>query len=154
METAILESVAVISAGMMTGNELCVAVFHAQFRGLNERAQFDLGQKSAAVFGKFMPFWYAATLLLTAAAGYALRGTGPAAALADVSAALWLLSVLGTVLFLVPINSRVAGWDWDTRPADWAAVRQTWDTQHRIRVSLLFIALTCLALACLLPRSH
>ena len=154
MGTVILETLAVIAAGMMTGNELCVIIFHAQLRGLDERAQFELGKKSAAVFGKLMPPWYAATLLLSAVVAYLLRGSGAAALLADVSAALWLLSILGTVLLLVPINSRIAGWTWDTRPADWAEARQTWDTRHSVRVSLLVLAMICLVLACLLPHSR
>lgn len=152
MEAAILEALAVISAGIMTGNELCVDIFHARLRTLEEKAQFDLGQKSAAVFGKLMPGWYAATLLLSIAVAYFLRGSGVAARLADVSAALWLLSIAGTITLLVPINSRIAQWTWNTRPADWVAVRQTWDTRHSARVVLLFLALACLTLACLLPH--
>ena len=153
MEAAILEALAVISAGMMTGNELCVSVFHAQLRTLEERAQFDLGQKSAAVFGKIMPPWYAATLLLTAAAAYILRGSGTAAILADASVTLWLLAIVYTITRLVPVNARIARWTWDTRPADWAQQRQGWGTQHRLRVALLFAALALLTAACLLPHA-
>ena len=153
MGTIILEILAVLSAGLMTGNELCVSVFHAQIRTLPEDAQFEVGQKSARVFGKFMPFWYAATLLLTAAVAYNLRGTGTPAVLADVSAVLWLLSILGTVTLLVPINNRIAGWTWDTRPPDWKAARQLWDTRHFARVLLLFAALAGLVSACLLGRT-
>ena len=153
MGTAILEGLAIIMAGMMTGNELCVGIFDALLRRLDERAQFDLGQKSAALFGKLMPGWYAAVLLLTAAVAYVLRESGVAARLADVSAALWMLSILGTILFLVPINSHIAKWTWDTRPADWAAARQTWDTRHHARVVLLLAALICLIAACLLGHT-
>ena len=153
MEVTILEALAVITAGMMTGNELCVGVFHAQLRTLDDRAQLELGQKSATVFGKLMPPWYAATLLLSAAVAYVLRGTGLTALLADVSAALWLLSIIGSLLLEVPINSRIAGWTWDTRPADWAATRQTWDTRHLARVVLLLAALICLVSACLVGRT-
>ncbi len=152
MGLMILEALAVITAGMMTGNELCVGIFHAQLRTLDERAQFDMGQKSAAVFGKLMPGWYAATFLLTAAVAYFLRGLGTAALLADTSAALWLLSILGTVLFLVPINTRIGQWTWETRPEGWQQARQLWDTRHLVRVCLLFVALVCLALACLTAR--
>ena len=149
MGTAILEGLAIVTAGMMTGNELCVGIFDALLRRLDERAQFDLGQKSAALFGKLMPGWYAATFLLSAAVAYRLRGDGTPALLAEGSAALWLLSILGTVTLLVPINSRVAKWTWDTRPADWAQARQTWDTRHYARVIVLAAALICLVFACL-----
>ncbi len=149
----ILETLAVISAGMMTGNELCVSIFHAQVSNLDDQAQFEMGQKSAQVFGKIMPPWYAATLLLSAAAAYRLRGTGTPARLAGTSSVLWLLSIIGTVTLLVPLNNRVVGWTWETRPADWKAVRQRWDTRHRARVILLFSALFCLATACLSGRA-
>lgn len=153
MEAITLEVLTVISAGMMTGSELCVSVFHAQIRTLPEDAQFEMGQKSANVFGKFMPFWYAAMLLLSGAVAYFLRGTGTAALLANSSAALWLLSILGTVTLLVPINSRIAQWTWDTRPADWMQQRQAWDTRHRARVVLLLTALIGLVSACLMGRA-
>lgn len=154
MGLTILETIAIVAAGMMTGNELCVSIFHKQLLTLDERAQFTLGQKSAAVFGKFMPFWYAATLLLSGAVAYSLRGTGGTSVLADVAAALFLVSIVYTVTLLVPINSRIASWQWDTRPADWAQARQTWGTRHGLRVFLLMLALICLALACLTPTGR
>ena len=151
MGQAIWEAAAIITAGIMTGNELCVSIFHAMLRQMeDERAQFELGQKSAAVFGKVMPFWYAATLLLSGAAAYSLRGTGRASGLADIAAALFLVSIVYTVTLLVPINTRVAGWQWDVRPSDWAQERQTWDTRHRLRVLLLVGAFVCLVLGCLM----
>lgn len=148
MGQAILETAAIAIAGMMAGNELCVSIFHAMLRRTEERTQFEMGRASAAVFGKFMPFWYAAALLLSGAAAYSLRGTGRAALLADVSAALFLASIVYTVTLLVPINTRIASWQWDTRPTDWAQARQTWDTRHLLRVSLLVLAVVCLVLAC------
>ncbi len=76
MKQAVLETAAIVAAGIIEGNELCVSIFHAMLRYLDERTQFEMGQKSAAVFGKIMPFWYAATfwcaatLLLSGAAAY------------------------------------------------------------------------------------
>jgi len=149
METTILETLAIISAGMMTGNELCVSIFHAAQRRMEERTQFEVGKMSAAVFGKFMPFWYAATLLLSGAVAYSKRGTSQASLLADTAAALFLVSIVYTVTLLVPINTRIASWQWDTRLSDWMQARQTWDTRHLLRVSLLVLAVVCLVLACL-----
>jgi hypothetical protein len=154
MGLTILEALAVVTAGMMTGNELCVSIFHEQLRQMEDRAQFDLGQKSAAVFGKVMPFWYAATLLLSGAVAYSLRGAGREARLADLAAALFLVSIVYTVTLLVPINTRIASWHWDTRPSDWVQARQTWDTRHLLRVFLLAVALVCLVLACLMQRGQ
>ena len=153
MRITTLELFALVSAGMMTGNELCVSIFHAQIRRMEEKVEFEMGQASAAAFGKFMPFWYAATLLLTGAVAYSLRGSRAPALLADISAALWLLSIVLTVTLLVPINSRIAGWKWETRPADWPQARRTWDTRHAVRVCLLLAALLCLVFASLLPSA-
>ncbi len=154
MGQAFLETAAIVAAGMMAGNELCVSVFHAVVRRMEEQTQFELGTASAAVFGKFMPFWYAATLLLSGAAAYSLRGTGRASRLADISAALFLVSIVYTVTLLVPINARIASWQWDTRPGDWAQARQTWDTRHLLRVSLLVLAVVCLVVACLMQTGR
>lgn len=152
MGTEILEALAVVTAGMMTGNELCVGIFEALLRRMDEREQFNLGQKSAALFGKLMPGWYAATFLLSAAVAYRLRGSGTAA-LAGSAALLFLLSIVFTVTLLVPINSRIAKWTWDTRPEGWMQARRTWDTRHHARVVLLLAALICLVSACLLGRT-
>ena len=153
MEQEILETAAIVAAGMMTGNEVCVSIFHAMLRRVDERAQFDLGKASAAVFGKVMPLWYAATLLLSGAAAYTLRGASRASLLADFAAALFLAAIIYTVTLLVPIDTRVAGWQWDARPDDWAQERQTWDTRHQLRVFLLAAAFVCLVLGCLTRQS-
>ena len=150
----LLEMLAIITASMMTGTELCVSIFHALLHRMDGPVQFEMGQRSAAVFGKFMPFWYAATLLLSGAVAYFLRGTGTAATLSDSAAVLFLLSIVFTVTLLVPINTRIASWDWNTRPADWAQQRQTWDTRHVVRIFLLLIALVCLAAACLMQAGR
>lgn len=148
-----METIAIIAAGMMAGNELCVSIVNASLRKQDEHTRFTSGRAFAALFGAFMPFWYAATLLLAGAVAFNLRASGTAAVLADVSALLWLLSIVYTVAALVPINNRIAAWDWDTRPADWEQARQKWDALHTARVALLVTALACLVLACLLARA-
>lgn len=153
MGSVLLETITIIVAGMMAGNELCVSVVNARLRGRDEQTHFEAGRALAAVFGAFMPFWYGATLLLTGAVAFSLRASGAAAVLADVSALLWLLSIAYTVAALVPINNRIAAWEWDTRPADWVQARQRWDALHTARVALLVVALTCLVLGCLLARA-
>ena len=137
----------------MTGNELCVSIVNARLSQLEERAHFEAARTLAAVFGAVMPFWYAATLLLTGLIAFHLHGSGTAAKLADVSAALWLLSIVYTVAWLVPINTRIAAWKWDTRPPEWTEARRRWDRLHAARVALLMLALAFLVFACLLART-
>lgn len=153
MGSRLLEMTAILVAGMMAGNELCVGIVHAQLSKLDDRARFDSARVLAAAFGAFMPFWYGATLLLTGTVAFSLRAAGTAAVLADVSAALWLLSIVYTVIGLVPINNRIAAWEWETRPVEWEQARQRWNARHAARVALLVLALSCLALACLLAQT-
>ncbi len=153
MGSTLLETITIIMAGMMAGNELCVSIVNSRLRRLDDRTHFESTRTMASVFGAFMPFWYAATLLLTGTVAFRLRAAGTAAVLADVSASLWLLSIVYTVAALVPINSRIAAWEWETRPSDWTEARQKWNTRHAARVALLMLALACLVLACLLAQT-
>src|SRR5277367_935232 len=57
---------------------------------------------------------------------------------------LWLLTIIFTVIFPVPINNRVARWNLDALPVNWREERKHWDRLHAIRVIVLLIALACL----------
>ena len=48
---------------------------------------------------------------------------------------IWVLASVGSILFLVPLNTRVAEED-----ADWQRIHQTWDKRHRVRTVALAIA--------------
>lgn len=152
MGLTFLELITIMVAGTMAGNEFCVMIVNTRLSKLEDRAHFDSARTLAAVFGTVMPFWYAATLLLTGVVAFRLRGAGTAAVLVDASASLWLLSIVYTITCLVPINSRIAAWQWGTRPSEWTHARQKWDALHTARVALLVLALACLVLACLLTR--
>ena len=147
----LLEMTTIIVAGMMVGNELCVSILNASLSKLDDKTRLEVARPLAKVFGAIMPFWYAAAFLLTALVAFRVREMGIAALLADAAAALWLLSIVYSIAFLVPIATRIAQWEWETRPANWAEERQKWDTGHNARVVLLLIALACLIFACLLP---
>ena len=153
MGLTLLETITIVVAGMMVGNELCVSIVDACLRRLDERTRFDSTRALAAVFGAFMPFWYAATLLLTGGVAFSLRANGMAVALAGAAALLWLISIVYTLTSLVPIATRIAAVEWEARPSGWTEARRTWDTRHIARVALLMLALAFLVSACLLARA-
>ena len=107
----------------------------------------------ARVLGAVMPLWYAGTLLLSGAVAFSLRHVGHTPfQLACVSAALFLAAIVYTITGLVPINTRIAGWDLEALPGDWKQMRLTWDARHTLRVVILAVAFVCLVTACLTSR--
>jgi hypothetical protein len=59
------------------------------------------------------------------------------------------LIIIVTIVLLVPINNRIAGWELDRLPKDWLSMRQRWDLYHRVRVLLLGLVFALLMLAAL-----
>lgn len=93
-----------------------------------------------------MPFWYVGSLVL--AAVWAIAGRhDPGAGLVVTAAALLILSVVMSVLLLVPINNRVKTWTADGLPADWKQQMNRWDRFHYVRVAVIIAAFTLLAAA-------
>ena len=93
-----------------------------------------------------MPFWYIGSLVLVgvwAVAGWDDDGTG----LVVTAAALLIVSVLMSILVLVPINNRVKTWTAGSRPADWKEQMKRWDRWHYVRVAVIIAAFACLAAA-------
>ncbi|GID95758.1 anthrone oxygenase family protein [Amorphoplanes digitatis] len=86
-----------------------------------------------------MPYWYIASLILTA--GLAAAGWGgPAAGAAIAAAALLAVSVVMSIALLVPINNRSATWTADDHPDDWREQQQRWDRLHYARVAVIVAA--------------
>jgi uncharacterized membrane protein len=142
----VLDVITIIAAGLMVGNELAIAVFvHPALDRLADDVHLSAASALARVLGRYMPFWYVLVLLLTLAEAllhWHLWGRWPV--WLAVSAILWVLAIVYTVVALVPINNRIASWTQATPPADWKALRNRWDLLHRWRVALLTVALTFL----------
>ncbi|MEV0643843.1 DUF1772 domain-containing protein [Phytomonospora sp. NPDC050363] len=85
-----------------------------------------------------------AALLLTAADLRA--GSGRSRLTAGALAALLAIFVL-TLVVNVPINTDQLGWDPLSPPADWAAVRDRWQTAHVVRTVLGALAFGLASLA-------
>ncbi|MBP5895321.1 DUF1772 domain-containing protein [Streptomyces scabiei] len=136
-----------VSVGVMVGVEFSVAfVMNRIFDALPG----DGGQLGRAhggrMLGAVMPVWYVSSLVLVAVwavAGWQDRGTG----LVVTAGALLLLSVIMSVLLLVPINDRSKTWTPENRPADWKQQANRWDRLHHVRVGVIVAALTALVAA-------
>lgn len=153
--TVAIEGAALIVAGTMVGNEFAVAAFvHPDLSHLDDRTHARSAQALARTFGRVMPVWYAATLVLNIAVVFMARTPwGVPWWLACASAVLFAISIGYTILGLVPINNRVSTWDLDALPSDWREQRRRWDRLHEIRVVLLFAALVSLTLSTVLEHA-
>jgi uncharacterized membrane protein len=138
----ILNTVAIIIAGLMVGSELAIAAFvHPTLTRLPDAVHLPAATALARVLGRFMPLWYGLVLLLTLAeVVIRWRQIGGLSIWLVTSASLWLSAIVYSISMLVPINNRIASWESGARPADWKISRNRWDQLHRWRVLLLTIA--------------
>jgi uncharacterized membrane protein len=136
----VLNVVAIIVAGLMVGCELAIAAFvHPTLDKLPDDVHLQAASALARVLGRVMPFWYILVFLLALAEGvieWQWHQPGTLPIWSTVSAVLWALASLYSVIALVPINNRIKS----TPPPDWKTYRRRWDLLHRWRVVLLTIA--------------
>ncbi|WP_279581568.1 anthrone oxygenase family protein [Fodinicola feengrottensis] len=86
-----------------------------------------------------MPIWYVGSLILIAALTAVTWGT-PSAAAALVAAVLLAISVVMSVVLLVPISKRSITWTAESHPDDWREQQQRWDLLHFARVAIIVVA--------------
>ncbi|MFI9360054.1 anthrone oxygenase family protein [Kitasatospora sp. NPDC053057] len=142
-----LEVFTTVVVGVMVGVEFSVAfVMNRIFNALPE----DSGQLARAhggrMLGALMPFWYIGSLVLSAiwaVTGWHHHGAG----LVVIAGALLIVSVLMSVLLLVPINNRSKTWTPENRPADWKEQSNRWDRYHYARVAVIIAAFAFLVAA-------
>ena len=142
-----LEVFTTVVVGVMVGVEFSVLfVINPILNALPE----DSGQLGHAhggrMLGAVMPFWYIGSLVLSAVwavAGWHHHGTG----LVITAGALLIVSVIMSILLLVPINNQGKTWTPENRPADWKQQMNRWDRFHYARVAVIVTAFTLLAAA-------
>lgn len=143
----VLAVITVVVVGVMVGVEFAVAVF---VNPILDRLPHDGGLEArsdgARVLGRVMPFWYIGSVVL-GAVWTALAWNGAGTTLIVAGTALLVLSVVMSIVLLVPINSRVATWSREGVPADWKQQMQRWDRFHYVRVGILVLAFALFALA-------
>ncbi|MER7479139.1 DUF1772 domain-containing protein [Streptomyces sp. NPDC126510] len=142
-----LEVFTTVAVGLMVGVEFSVAfVINRILDALPE----DSGQLGRAhggrMLGAVMPVWYIGSLVLVgiwAVAGWHHQGAG----LVVAAGALLILSVIMSLLLLVPINNQGKTWTPDNRPADWKEQMNRWDRFHYVRVAVIVAAFALLVAA-------
>ncbi|MFE6509623.1 anthrone oxygenase family protein [Nocardioides sp. NPDC057767] len=142
-----LEVVTTVVVGVMVGVEFSVAfVLNRILNALPEESS-QLGHAHGGrMLGTVMPVWYISSLVLVSIwtiAGWQHDGT----ALVITAGALLILSVVMSVLLLVPINNRNKSWTPENRPEDWKAQLSLWERWHYLRVAVIVAAFTLLAAA-------
>jgi uncharacterized membrane protein len=142
-----LEVFTTVVVGVMVGVEFAVAFV---INRILDALPGDSGQLGRAhggrMLGAVMPVWYITSLVLVAVwaiAGWHRQGTG----LVVTAGALLVLSVIMSVLLLVPINNRGKTWTPENRPADWKQQMNRWDRFHYGRVAVIIGAFALLVAA-------
>ncbi|MCY0918218.1 DUF1772 domain-containing protein [Streptomyces sp. H27-G5] len=142
-----LEIVTTVLVGLMVGVEFSVAfvinrILDALPDDSNQRGRSHGGRMLGAV----MPVWYIGSLVLVAVwafAGWQHDGAG----LVVTAGALLILSVVMSLLLLVPINNQSKTWTTENRPADWKEQMNRWDRFHYVRVAVIVAAFALLVTA-------
>ncbi|MBL0888763.1 DUF1772 domain-containing protein [Myceligenerans indicum] len=142
-----LEVFTTVIVGVMVGVEFAVAVV---LNPILNALPDDAGQRGRAhggrMLGAAMPVWYIGSVVLVAiwaVAGRQHQGTE----LVVTAGALLIVSVIMSVLLLVPINNRNKAWTADNRPDDWKQQLKRWDRLHYLRVAVIVAAFALLVLA-------
>ena len=142
-----LEVVTIVVVGLMVGVEFAVAfVLNPILNGLPADSSQRGRAHGGRMLGALMPFWYVGSLVLSAVwavAGWHRPGTG----LVVIAAALLIVSVIMSLLLLVPINNRGKTWTVENRPEDWKEQMNRWNRYHYIRVAIIIAAFTLLVTA-------
>ena len=142
-----LEVVTTVVFGVMVGVEFSVAFVIGPILNALPEDSAQLGHAHGGrMLGAVMSVWYIGSLALIAvwaAAGWHRDGAG----LVVTAGALLILTVVMSLLLLVPINNRNKTWTPENRPADWKEQMNRWNRWHYVRVALLIAAFALLAAA-------
>lgn len=142
-----LEVVTTVVIGVMVGVEFSVAFVVNRILGALPEDSDQLGRAHGGrMLGAVMPVWYITSVVLVAVvavAGWPHHGTG----LLITAGSLLIVSVIMSLLLLVPINNQGKTWTPDNRPADWKQRMNRWDRFHYARVAVLIAAFASLVAA-------
>jgi len=124
----------------LVGVEFSVSAFvnPAAWR-LDPEAQLKLLGRFASVLGRVMPVWYPACTVMLGIETW-LRWHAPKLGPLLTADAIWVLTSVASIFFLVPLNNRVA-----EGVADWQRIHRIWDKRHRLRIAALAVAAVLLS---------
>ena len=142
-----LDIVTTVCIGLMVGTEFAVSAFvNPALRKLDDVAQLNAIRIFAGRLGAAMPFWYALSLVLLIIEAV-LRRSETGFALLLGSAGIWAAAIVLSVLFLVPINNRLARLSPNAPSGQALQEHERWDALHRARVVVLGAAMVCFLFA-------
>ncbi len=119
----------------LIGVEFSVSAFiNPAARRLDAEPQLKMLSRLATVFGRVMPVWYPVCALLLGVETWLYWHASDRNVLLA-ALAIWLLASVASIVFLVPMNTRIAEGD-----ADWQRLHLIWDKRHRVRIVALAIA--------------
>jgi uncharacterized membrane protein len=145
--TSIFSIVSVISIGLMIGTEFAVWAFiNPILLKLEEPSRSEAIRLFARKLGTVMPFWYAGNFLLLVGEAFLLRGHAAVTLLSSASG-IWAAVIVLTLIFLVPINNRLASQDTGLSIDEAHRQHQHWDMLHRARVVALVAAMALFLVA-------
>jgi uncharacterized membrane protein len=143
----IFDIVTIVSIGLLIGTELAVSVFiNPVLARLDERTRARAVQMFAIRLGKAMPVWYVANFVLLLTLIW-LQRHQPSQSLLIISSVIWVVVILLTILFLVPINNRMMRLDPSSFTETQQREHRRWTTRHHLRVLALCVAMVCLLIA-------
>ncbi len=129
--------------GALVGVELAVSlVMNPIVWKLESFSQAVAIRILAALLGKVMPAWYILTCFLLLLETVHQRGK-PGGALLIAASILWIVTMVFTVIILVPVNIRLALINADTFADGVKQEHLRWDSFHRVRIVVVFLAMIC-----------
>ena len=143
----LLDIVTTSCVGLLIGTELAVSVFiNPILWRLDSVAQMSAVRMFSKRLGTAMPFWYVASLVLLIVETIVRRHEA-SLGLLMIACAIWVAVIVVTLLFLVPINNRLAQIGAKSVAAVAQQQHKRWDTMHRYRVAALGVAMLCFLMA-------
>lgn len=139
-----LEGCAILVLGLLTGNELAIALIHPVLSDLPDSTHIASVQGIGRRYGRLMPIWMALCLVLCAIVTVFLPLWSLSQRFAATATLLMLVSIVFSLVGPVPINNRIVRWQLQQLPSNWKQERDRWDQFHCIRVGILAVAFSCL----------
>jgi hypothetical protein len=139
----------ILSTATLLGNEFSIGMFiHPVLARTDHERFLPAIQVFAALFGKVMPVWMVATLILhLVLLGFVWHWPAASTVLLAAATFFWIAIDVFSVVGPVPINNRVKAWDLHHLPPDWREQRQRWDRLNAARVVLIELAFLTLVLS-------
>jgi uncharacterized membrane protein len=139
----LLEIATSANIGALVGVELAVSlVMNPLVWKLESFSQAVAIRILAARLGKVMPAWYLLTCFLLILSALHQRGK-PGAQLLLAATILWIMTIVFTILILVPVNIRLALINADTFADGVKQEHIRWDSFHRVRIVVVVLAMIC-----------